>query len=63
MMYSRDLFVNVLCSHGYPYNEFYICAGQFKACLELASLVTDESTRNYAAFSTDKIKQILAKLR
>jgi len=37
--------------------------GQFKACLELASLVTDESTRNYAAFSTDKIKQILAKLR
>ena len=44
-------------------HEFYICAGQFKACLELASLVTDESTRNYAAFSTDKIKQILAKLR
>ena len=37
--------------------------GQYKACLELATLVTEESTKNYAAFTTDKIKQILAKLR
>jgi len=37
--------------------------GQYQAAINLANLLADESTSNYAAFSKDKIKQFLAKIR
>jgi len=37
--------------------------GQFQAAIRLANLLADESTANYSAFTKDKIKQFLGKVR
>jgi len=55
---SEILPQTVLLLHSVLHNT-----GQYKACVSLANLVVEEHTRNYTAFTKEKIKQILAKIR